>query len=150
MDDHDEDEGAAFPLAVTIAGWVWILQGFVWVIATFWIWSVGRDVGACVGLFTFAAGVRMCFVGHEVIRGEAKELIYAAVVSVLIGVPLLACLLAAGRSIPLIVHVGLGVFSTSLVAAGLLAMFGRGAYLRWRREHARRDGDAGASDEPPS
>jgi hypothetical protein len=132
MDEHDDEDGPPFPLTVAVAGWVWVVHGWVWVLATLALFGFSPESGACVALLTLPAGLRWLIGGQAVLRGEMADPVWGAVVSLLLGTPILALLLVQGSGLPLSIHLALGIPAMSLVTSGLLAIYGRGAYRRWR------------------
>jgi hypothetical protein len=159
MDDHDEDEEAAFPMAVTLAAWVWTLNGMAWAaVGLLFGFSAARGgnspdviaIALCSGL---VPGGLLARAGYKTVHGTATDCLLPALLSVLV------CLIVTGVAIALILTlpvpfaVSAAILLPSavlLLASGLFALYGRGAYLRWRREHARRDEVARGKDEPPS
>jgi hypothetical protein len=152
MDEPDEDEGAAFPLAVTIAGWLWVVQGAVCLVCSGLAFLVMLGAGNCFSLVVCMGGLLFGMLllqrGRGTIHRVSRDVIWPALAALLIGTLALIVVMLASIDLSFAILFLAGPPFLLLMSSGLLALYGRGAYLRWRREKARRDEDARAGDEP--
>jgi hypothetical protein len=87
----------------------------------------------CISFVVGAIALRFCIGGWQTIRGERSDLIWAAATSLLLGLLLMGSVIYHVRSAKWLGHVIFGAPAALLISAGLLASYGRGAYLRWQR-----------------
>ena len=129
----DSDDAPAFPLTIRIAGWLWVGLGVALLLGSAGVLAAADTkleygLGAIMG----PLGVLLWVGGRDVVRGEVDDPIVPGVLSVTLGVPALAVLLYSAPGIPVAAHVLIGVPVTAFTTAGLLALIGRGGYLRWK------------------
>jgi hypothetical protein len=142
--DLDEDD-TRFPLGVRIAGWIWIGVGGVTMVGTGLMsaaamyWGAGGFI-AC-GCWIFAIALWAFVAGIRTVRGIGEDMLEFGIVSIPLGfLELVLALAIAAFSRPgpgdveAVLFVG-GLFATQgilLLAAGVLALSGRGQYRDWQ------------------
>jgi hypothetical protein len=139
FDERDRDFGAApvYPVTVTLAGTVWILFGCLILINAAAVLALGLHenmaggIGVVVLLSLFA--LAFLFVGVQSVRGTAPDTLGNGAGSIIFALLELGSGVAnlnAGQYLQAGVGLLLGL---GLLAAGILALVGRGEYKAWRR-----------------
>ncbi|MDB5312028.1 MAG: hypothetical protein JWO38_6230 [Gemmataceae bacterium] len=152
-DASDADDRPTFPIAVKIAGIVWIGFGILeFMGAAFSLATAGMNAGAggpvggcCPGLI----GVAFLVCGYQTVAGTAKDTRGNGIGSILLGLLQVVVGVAIGvlglgpknqgnndPAVLIVIAIFLGVLGTTLIVAGALALSGRTAYKEWR--HAQR------------
>lgn len=140
--DETTPTAAPFPTTVMLAGIAWIMIGGLGMCnALVMVGMAGaaanqKDAAAAGSACTPVAvgGVALCFlfVGVQTVRGTAKDTLGNAVGSLVFAAfNFLACAAVAVGGEPIVAAVS-SVIGFGLVAAGVLALVGRGAYRQWR------------------
>jgi hypothetical protein len=132
-DDYDGEDGPTFPLSVAIAGWIWAVLGLLMVIAAITIIVFGGGAIVLAGALG-AVALRIGFAGIQMARGARDDFLWAIAASLLLGLFLVGVQVGEFWTFTVQGHLIWGTPAALLFSAATLASYGRGAYLRWRRE----------------
>ena len=179
--DHSEDEptGPTPQPGIIRAAWVmWLVMGVVFVLfgcANVIMSAVLADQKpnrastvseGCGTWFAFGIGAALFVAGQNLRRGKAKDVVVAAVLSILLGLFYAAVgvgafiFLARNEVLALILAATGFLIAAGSILPGVLALVGRQQYLEWRRANRRRrrrryededddrDNDRGPDDRP--
>lgn len=147
MDEYDDEDGPAFPLTVTVAGWLWAVYGVTWAATGLLFGYAAARGGGSIDVITaalfsgLAPGVFMACAGYKAVRGTETDCFLPALVSLLVGLIVTGVAIALVLTLPAPHAAPVAMVGTSavlLLASGLFGFYGRGAYLRWRESQGER------------
>ncbi len=159
-EDDDDDERprrrrSRFPVLVSVAGWFWIGYGALFLLGTI-LYVIGvlpnqmkgnqqADANAqatgmiCGFVFAGLIGAAFARAGIQSINGTAKDTMGNGIGSICFSLLYLAVgALSIGLKGGPLVGIVVMIFGGGLLAAGIMAIMGRGDYLDWRRENRTR------------
>ena len=179
--DHSEDEPTGptpQPGIIRTASVMWLVMGVVFVlfgcvnVVTSAVLAAQQPNRANTGTegcsvwLSFGIGAALFVAGQNLRRGKAKDVVVAAILSILLGlfyaaVGVGAFLLLARNEVLAVILAATGfLIAAGSILPGVLALVGRQQYLEWRRANRRRrrrryededddrDDDRGPDDRP--